>query len=385
MNNRERFHATMHYRPRDRMPITDFGFWEETMTVWHGEGLPHSIVFTYKKTNHVPYFGMDFGLDVVARATEIKPGLSPAFRLKVVEDLGDHEVRQQVDGVRVLRRKFMSSIPQPQSHLLTDRDSWRKHYKPRLNPDDPGRFPDDWAQRVAGWQDPNRADLVTLPGGSLYGWLRNWMGVEALSYVVYDDPLWFEEMVSTVADCIIGTLEKALASGVQFDACGMWEDMAYRAGPLLSPRHFKKYLVPHYRRIVDLMRKHGVDVVWVDCDGNIDALVPLWLEAGVNCMFPVEVGAWRADPVAYRKQYGKDLLIMGGFDKHILQRTPEDIRREVARLAPLVEEGGFIGFCDHRVPPDVPLENFRLFVDLQRDVWGQGVNLPLKGKIVKAT
>ncbi len=385
MNNRERFHATMQYRPRDRMPITDFGFWEETMTVWHGEGLPHSIVFTYKKTNHVPYFGMDFGLDVVARATEIKPGLSPAFRLKVVEDRGDHEIRQQVDGVRVLRRKFMSSIPQPQSHLLTDRDSWRKHYKPRLNPDDPGRFPDDWTQRVACWQEPNRADLVSLPGGSLYGWLRNWMGVEALSYVVYDDPLWFEEMVSTVADCIVGTLEQALASGVQFDACGMWEDMAYRAGPLLSPRHFKKYLVPHYRRIVDLMHKHGVDVVWVDCDGNIDALVPLWLEAGVNCMFPVEVGVWRADPVAYRKQYGKDLLIMGGFDKHILQRTPEDIRREVDRLAPLVEEGGFIGFCDHRVPPDVPLENYRLFVDLQREVWGQGVNLPPKGKVVKAT
>ncbi len=133
------------------------------------------------------------------------------------------------------------------------------------------------------------------------------------------------------------------------------------------------------------MHKHGVDVVWVDCDGNIDALVPLWLEAGVNCMFPVEVGVWRADPVAYRKQYGKDLLIMGGFDKHILQRTPEGIRREVDRLAPLVEEGGFIGFCDHRVPPDVPLENYRLFVDLQREVWGQGVNLPPKGKVVKAT
>jgi uroporphyrinogen decarboxylase len=384
MNNRERFSATMHYRPRDRMPITDFGFWEETMTVWHDEGLPRSINFTYKKTNHVPYFGMDFGLDVVSRATEIKPGLAPGFKLRVLEDLGDHEVRQQADGVRVLRRKFMSSIPQHQGHLLTDRDSWRKHYKPRLNPDNPDRFPDDWAERVACWKDPNRSDLVTLPGGSLYGWLRNWMGVEALSYVVYDDPLWFEEMVSTVADCIIGTLEKALASGVQFDACGMWEDMAYRAGPLLSPRHFKKYLVPHYRRIVDLMRKHGVDVVWVDSDGNIAALVPLWLEAGVNCMFPVEVGVWGADPIAYRKQYGKDLLIMGGFDKHILQRGPDDIRREVDRLAPLVEEGGFIGFCDHRVPPDVPLENYRLFVNLQREVWGQGVNLPPQGKIVKA-
>ena len=384
MNNRERFRATMHYQPRDRMPITDFGFWEETIPVWHDQGLPHNVTFTYKKTNHVPYFGMDFGLDVVSRATEINVGLLPAFRLKVLEDRGDHEVRQQADGVRVLRRKFMSSIPQPQSHLLTDRDSWRKHYKPRLNPDNPNRFPDDWAERVACWKDPQHGEILTLPGGSLYGWLRNWMGVEALSYVVYDDPQWFEEMVSTVADCIIGTLEKAFTSGVQFDTCGMWEDMAYRAGPLLSPRHFKQYLVPHYRRIVDLMHKHGVDVVWPDCDGNIDTLIPLWLDAGVNCMFPLEVGVWEADPVAYRKQYGKELLIMGGVDKHLLQRTPDDIRREVDRLAPLVAEGGYIGFCDHRVPPDVPLENYRLFVNLQREVWGQGINLPPQGKIVKA-
>ena len=54
MNNRERFLATMHYAPRDRMPITDFGFWEETIPVWHAEGLPRRVVFDYKKTNHVP-------------------------------------------------------------------------------------------------------------------------------------------------------------------------------------------------------------------------------------------------------------------------------------------------------------------------------------------
>ena len=105
---------------------------------------------------------------------------------------------------------------------------------------------------------------------------------------------------------------------LQFEACGMWEDMAYNAGPLISPRHFKQYLVPHYRRITDLLHKHSVDVVWVDCDGNIEKLMPLWLEAGVNCMFPLEIGTWGADPINYRREYGKDLLIMGGFDKHIL-------------------------------------------------------------------
>ena len=133
--------------------------------------------------------------------------------------------------------------------------------------------------------------------------------------------------------------------------------------------------MPHYRRITVLLHKYGVDVVWLDCDGDISRLVPMWLDAGVNCMFPLEVGTWGADPLKYRREYGKDLLIMGGFDKHLLQRNKAQIEAEVYRLAPLIEEGGYIGFCDHRVPPDVPLENYRFYLETVREVWGHGVNL----------
>ncbi len=116
-------------------------------------------------------------------------------------------------------------------------------------------------------------------------------------------------------------------------------------------------------------------VIFVDCDGKIDALLPLWLETGVNCMFPIEVGTWGADPVKLRREYGRDLRMLGGFDKHILAQGKDEIVREVERLAPLVEDGGFIPFCDHRVPPDVPLANYRCYVEAARQVWGQGLNL----------
>jgi hypothetical protein len=376
LNERQRFHATMHYLPRDRSPICDFGFWAETLEVWHDQGLPRHV--TGPATSDA-YFGMDAGLDRMG-ATGVSAGLVPLFEEKVVEDRGDHEVVQQDNGVRVLRKKFMGSIPQHQAHLLVDRASWAKYYKPRLDPDNPARYPADWDERVRTWTDPARDTVIALPGGSLYGWLRDWMGMEALSLTVYDDPAWFEEMVTTVADCIVGTLTRILETGGQFDACGIWEDMCYRAGPLLSPQHFKRTMVPHYRRMADLLRKHGVDVIWVDCDGSIDRLLPLWLEAGVNCMFPVEVGTWGADPVKYRRQYGRDLLMMGGFDKHILARSKAEIEAEAHRLAPLVEEGGFIGFCDHRVPADVPLENYLFYLETVRRVWGKGVALrPMGG------
>lgn len=371
MNDRQRFSATMHYQPRDRSPIWDFNFWDDTLPVWHTQGLP---TWVDRKTSD-EYFGMDFGIEAAADAVGIVSGLAPKFELTVLQDLDDHERIQQEDGVQVIRKKVLGSIPQPQRHLLTDRASWRAHYKPRLDPDHPARWPDDWVERVRRWTDPNRDTPLVLPGGSLYGWIRNWMGMENVAFVLYDDPAFFEEMVETIADCIIGTLTRLLATGATFEACGIWEDMAYNSGPLMGPRHFKRFLVPHYRRITDLLTSYGVDVIWVDCDGDIAKLVPLWLEAGVNCMFPVEVGTWGADPVAYRRQYGKDLLIMGGFDKHILARSRADIDAEIYRLLPLVEEGGYIGFCDHRVPPDVPLANHLYYLDTVRKVWGKNVNL----------
>lgn len=371
MNDRQRFVAAMHYRPVDRSPIWDFGFWEDTLPVWYAQGLPDYVT----RETADAYFGMDFGLERGQQEVGVEAGLWPKFPYKVIEDLGEEELIQQEDGVIVINTKVLGSIPQPQRHSLTDRKSWHEYFKPRLDPDYPSRFPPDYAARLAEWRNPQRDYPLVLPGGSLYGWLRNWMGVEQLSFVVYDDPAWFGEMVETVADCIIGVLTRLLATGVAFDACGIWEDMAYNAGPLLSPKHFKQYLVPQYRRITDLLRSHDVDVIWVDCDGDIKKLVPLWLEAGVNCMFPLEVGTWGADPVAYRRQYGKDLLIMGGFDKHLLAGSKQDIRNEVIRLTPLVEEGGYIGFCDHRVPPDVPFEHYLYYLNQARTYWGKGINL----------
>ena len=377
MNDRERFDATMHYQPRDRAPIMDFGFWSETLVLWQEQGLPAGV----DKTNSDQFFGMDVGIDSPAAKPDIGVKLMPTFEEKVVEDRGEHEVYQKKDGVLVLRNKFMSSIPRPLKHRLVDRESCQKHYKPRLDPGNPLRYPEDWDKHVEKWADPARESPIFLPGASLYGWLRNWMGLENLSYVVHDDPRWFEEMVTTVADCVLAVLGRVLETGTKFDGCNMSEDMCYNSGPLLSPRHFKKYLAPHYRRLTDLLHKHGVDVIFLDCDGNIELLLPLWLDSGINCMFPLEVGTWGADPIRYRKEYGRDLLMLGGFDKRILARAKHDIRREVYRLAPLVDEGGFIGFCDHRVPPDVPLDNYIYYLETVREVWGLGRNLKPLGEL----
>ena len=379
MNDRERFRAHMTYQPVDRPPLMDFSFWPETIERWKQEGLPDSVPAQGYHSKQSRFFGMD----PMPAGVGGQPELCPPFEHKVLEDLGDEVIVQQADGVRVRQHKKMSSIPMHEGHLLETREDWEKHYKPRLDPDHPDRFPDGWdaPEKVAHWRDTSRPDLLGCFTGSLFGRIRDWLGLEGVSFCVFDEPDWFEEMVVTLADLQVARLQKLVDRGAKLDALMFWEDMCYNAGPLLQPEYFKKYLVPQYKRITAFADPLDVPVVWVDCDGKIDDLVPLWLEAGVNCMFPMEIGSWKADPIKFRNEYGKDLLMMGGFDKRILAQTPEDISAEIRRLDPLVQEGGFIPFCDHRVPPDVPLSNYVHYCQEARDVWCHGVNLKPMGEI----
>lgn len=378
MTDRERFVATMHYQQRDRCPICDFGFWPETVELWHSQGLPKSVGGGHDTTTTDQFFGMD---SYWGSGPGGHVGLYPGFEYKVLEDHADHRIVQDGSGVVVQEYKNAVAMPLHLRHTLVDRESWNKHFKWRLDPTTPDRIPKDLDAARKLWQDPNRPTSCNAWCGSLFGWLRDWMGLEGVSYIVYDDPALFEEMVTTLADVTVGVLERLFAAGAKFEAGSMWEDMCYRAGPLLGVPEFRKYLVPNYKRITSVLRKNGCDVLWLDCDGCIDHLLPMWLDAGVNCMFPVEIGTWGADPVKYRKQYGKELLMMGGFDKHILAKGKREIETEVHRLAPLVEEGGFIPFADHRVPPDVPLENYMHYLETARKVWGKGVNLKPLGKV----
>jgi len=368
MNHRERFVRQMHYQPVDRPPIWDFGFWDETLDAWRDQGMPADV-------SPDDFFGMD----PQWKSLSVNISLLPAFEFTVLEDRGDTQVVQQTDGVIALQRKWMRTIPHYIDWTLKDRASWQEHFKPRLDPQTPGRIPDDFAERCRANADAVRDYPIGIAAGSLFGWIRNWMGLENVSLLLYDDPGLFAEMVETLADLTCSVLSRALQiardAGLTYDYATMWEDMCYKQGPLIAPELVSKYMKPHYRRITDLLSRYGIDLVVLDCDGRIDKLIPIWLDAGVNVMFPLEVGTWQADPVEYRRRFGRDLLMMGGFDKRILASSKQAIEQEVHRLAPLVEEGGYIGFCDHRVPADVPLDNYLYYVTLAKRVWGRDIDV----------
>jgi uroporphyrinogen decarboxylase len=109
----------------------------------------------------------------------------------------------------------------------------------------------------------------------------------------------------------------------------------------------------------------------VDSDGNVMSLIPVWLEAGINVLWPLECQSGM-DVLKVRKAFGRDLVLFGGIDKRTLVPGGEAMRREVDRVMPLVEDGGYIPELDHGVPPDVPWANFCEFIEYLKLRLGRG-------------
>jgi uroporphyrinogen-III decarboxylase len=119
--------------------------------------------------------------------------------------------------------------------------------------------------------------------------------------------------------------------------------------------------------VVEFVRSRGVEFVYLDSDGDVSSLIPVWLDAGVNVITPFEVQAGM-DVTEVRRRYGRELRIWCGIDKRALVRGRDAIEAELARVAPLMKEGGYVAGLDHGVPPDVSFENYCYYMERQLEV-----------------
>lgn len=397
MNNRERTMAILNYRSYDRLPLVHFGFWNETLAKWAAEGhITHELARAWADGNAADYeIGAKLGFDFNwYRVFGVYTNLLPPFERKVLEVMEDGTRKEvNADGVVILQKDDAAGIPTEIDHLFKGRKEWDTLFKPRLLPDEKRiyrpepvigdlqtgdqadalrrRFRSHIQEIVDEVQRTDRERPLGLMCGSLYGRIRDIVGMVNLSYLQADDPALYDEMIVAFADLCYWATEKALETyGDNWDFGHFWEDICFRSGPLVSPRVFKQKVGPHYRRITDLLNRHGIHIVSLDCDGKIDALIPIWFENGVNTMFPIEVGTWQASIAPWREKYGPELRGVGGMDKKVFAYDYAAIDAEIERLKPLVELGGYIPCPDHRLAPDAKWENVQYYCDRMRKTFG---------------
>lgn len=374
MTNRERFLAVMRYEPYDRLPLVHFGFWTETLEKWVAEGHiteQERIAMTDGSETERAVcnrLGFDFNYFTMMWHKNGFTPLDPVFERKIIGTTPDgfQKVQNEV-GVIELHRGNAGSIPAEIGHILEDRESWEKEFLPRLT----FRADRITEQLIETYRNRDMTQPMGIYCGSMFGNVRDFMGLEGASYLYVDDEELFAEIITTLAEMWRKCLTHLLEGGAKPDFGHYWEDICCKSGPLISPAVFEKYCVPEYQRTNELLKKFGIDIISVDCDGCIDTLVPLWIKGGVNTMFPIEVGTWGGNLALWRGKYGKQLRGVGGMIKYVFEQDYAAVDKEIERLRPLVELGGYIPCPDHRITPQAKWENIQYYCDRMRKVFGK--------------
>jgi hypothetical protein len=374
MNARERYRETLLFGSPDKVPLRPGGPRESTLRAWHQQGLPEGVHYMayllellgIEREQTQPHVPLDVSFKMI-----------PTFEEKVLEHQDGHyvvqdwmgaitEISDEYDYTYIRRAKDFVTRKWHRFPVL-DREDWEERMKWRYDPYHPERFPDDFEERCAALKDRDYPVTVSINGP--FWQMREWVGMENLCMLMLDDPEFVHEMAGTWMEFVSATL-KQITERVELDNVHLSEDMAYKAHSMISPAMVREFLMPSYLRWEREVKESGCPIYDMDSDGNVEVLVPLWIESGINVCDPIEVAAGN-DIVAFREQYGTQMAYVGGIDKRAIAAGGQVMRDEVLRVVPpLLQEGGFIPSCDHGVPPDISWPNFVEYARLLAELTG---------------
>ena len=311
MNSRERFLETMRYGKPDRVPYFEEGIRREVLKEWRKQGLSKDA-------------------DIAQ--------MFPSDHREVIEvDLEPHP-------------KFKK--------WPTSRSDLKELFR-RLLPYGRDRLPRGWAKKVRRWKKRDYPLMLRIHRGFFLSMgVYDWRRFSELMDLLIDDPEFVREAMAIQGQFAAGLAERVLKD-VAVDAALFSEPIGGNYGPLISPQTYEDTVLSSYEPVLDVLQKHKVENIVLVTYANARALIPSMLKWGFNCLWACEVNIEAMDYRNLRREFGRDLRLIGGIDLDALRRDKEAIRREVEeKVPPLVADGGYVPLADGRVRSDVPYENY---------------------------
>jgi len=360
LTHRERFNRLFDGDPVDRAPFLDYMGkcnYRSCLARWKTEGLSPEA----DGDEVVRLMGFDYCRGYFLA---VKPLVFPEFEAQFVKNEGGRIYRRNKWGALEVNLDGGELMPITLEGPVRDRHSWNA-IKERLRPGGRARFPAGFADMC---EEAEKSGLPIYAGDlpvGFFGGPRELCGFDNLIYMFYDDRDLLSEILDTLCDLWI-EIYSEVQKFVKLDYFFIWEDMCCKTGPLIGPALFLEFLLPRYRRFTSSLRAGGCRHIVVDSDGDERPLAPLWIEGGVNIVFPWET-QFGLDITEVRRQY-PDMGIIGGLDKHALERTRGDMDRELAKVPHMLERGRYIPCCDHGVTNMVSWDNYRYFYEKLREL-----------------
>ncbi len=414
MNTRENFIETAHLKKGVKSIKWEFGYWGSTLENWYKEGLPknnyptiptniintttslYTTVWSHflKKEKNLfekiygqpdrklklpdgiiacgggiywptqgfaidtdvkDYFKMD-EIQVIVCAEQL---FYPQFKPEILNEDEKYIDYMDLDGGIRRFSKSEQVLPTGLDWPVKDWKTWEKIKEERMNLNNiKERLPKNWTELVKEYKNRNYPLAFGGYPNGIFGTLTHLIGYENLFLFYYDNPDLIKDILDRLTDIWIALWEEIL-SYTDVDLCNIWEDISSGKGSMVSPKIVREFMSPYYKKISDFLKSKKIDIFLVDTDGDCNELVPIFIEAGVTGMYPMEVSAGM-DVIALRKKY-PDFFIMGGIPKFEISKGKNSIDKMLGPVEWLLKQGGYIPFADHCIPPEVSWDNFKYY------------------------
>ncbi|MFZ2657824.1 MAG: uroporphyrinogen decarboxylase family protein [Victivallales bacterium] len=148
-------------------------------------------------------------------------------------------------------------------------------------------------------------------------------------------------------------------------------DVAFNAGPFISPAQFSEFVTPYLKQQVQYIRAQGV-IPFVHTDGNIDSILDDYLSLGAACFQSVDPMAGMDIAKTKQRCHGK-MALMGNVQCNLLQDGPDEAIRKSALycLENASPGGGYIFGTSNTIFPGMPLGNYEYMLDIYRNFYNK--------------
>ena len=228
------------------------------------------------------------------------------------------------------------------------------------------------------WPDPNRMSVSTVreqaaPFADEYAilggdWSPFWhdvidlVGHEELYYMMYDSPEVLQAVFERVTDYYVGVSTNMFEEASDLiDIFFIGNDLGAQTGPLLGVEHFRQFLAPSFRRLIDLGHSYDLKVM-LHCCGGYRPLIPELIDLGIDGLHALQPDAAGMEPESLKREFGKDVLLNGAIDSHhilIDGESPAWVKEQCKQVVLTMKPGGgYVAGASHdTILEETPVEN----------------------------
>ncbi|MDE2126787.1 MAG: hypothetical protein KGJ62_09365 [Armatimonadetes bacterium] len=349
LTSRERVNLALSHQVPDRIPRAE-SFWPETIPLWHSQGLDVG-------TDLATLFDYD-----IRGAGWVHHDARPGY-VRIVDETPDWSIREDGNGAILRYWRHKSGTPEHIGFTVTSADSWTALKRDLLAIPVEMRV-DAYGALATMHRAHAEGRWFCWQGVECFEIAKDIVGHEVLCMAMADEPDWVVDLFETHTRLATEALDYLERCGIRFDGAWIFGDIAYNHAPFCSPRMYRSLVMPSHARLAGWFKSRGLPVIY-HTDGDLRQLIPSFLEAGVDCLQPLEAKA-NVDVRALKKEYGDRAAFMGNIDIMVLiTNDRSQIEAEVAGKVPAaMKNGGYIYHSDHSIPPGVTWETYQYLMEL---------------------